>query len=460
MSGASYAPGLRDGRCNLASRARQSARQTDGSPDQTVLGWMRKNPLCVFVVTFVMLDWVPPAIATKLGFPAERLSGATFWVGPVVVSILIALGRHPWTLRNATSGWIGILSVIVGVGPAVCFQTVEPQRLVAMLVSSLLLFYFRLIRTLDDCRAILLYATYLSIATGIGQYLGSIGYLIPFVDTVSVFDKSISRVFVAGNTANVGFIPLFAAASAGGILLTRTGDRSGLVPQLIAFGLLGSGCYAISVAAQRSSAIAFSIALLLALSYYIMSSKKSELLSFGLTVIIAVGLIGANGERISEKVDSLRSRLDESNTASNLSSASELRLAGVKYFLHDLTTELPLVPKGPGSMKEAIGIFPHNVPAESYYYGGLILLLALLAGLIKILKNIAHTYRRGRTEAHRSFAVVMLFLGLGMSCHFMFQTGLLLRPLAMLMGLGLCSGWQAAWRSEGRPQSSSETAAK
>jgi len=315
------------------------------------------------------------------------------------------------------------------------------DRLRALMVSALLIAYFQQVRTLADIRAILRLCAFLSVATAIAQHLGVGGYL-EDVQTAVSGDRQVERTFAAGNSSTLGFIPLMAAATLGGVLVWRRGKSPGAAAAMVAFTILLAGAYAIACAAQRSSAAGFMLSLVLSSFYFLMSQSKRSVIVLGSLAIAGALVIGLAGQQLAARASATVYRFTEDSGAGGMAESGAQRMAGLRQFAVDLATQPALLAPGAFSLFSRAGIVPHNVPSEAYYTGGVLLLLAVCLASTKAVANVWRTFRQPRCAADQTLAAALLVLAVVSGFHFMLQAGLQLRPVAMLLGLGLSRCWQ------------------
>jgi hypothetical protein len=417
---------------------------TDQAADKSLWFWTYRNPVHTLIVALVMLDWVPNLIGIKLGFEADTFTGTKFFVVPMFLAVVIPLLRSSRNAYTRTSAWFGVFAVIIGIVPAVRSGDAPLGKLLSYMVSALVVVYFQQVGSLSDCRAILRLCVYLTVGDGITQFLAAMGYL-PVLSNENLLQAG--RVFAASNTATVGFIPLIAAATFGGLILTQHRQRGGYLVPLVAFITLIAGAYAILAAAQRSSSIAFLMALVPALWYYVKNGGRRASAYMGVIMLLFVGFVFAERSQLAELISVTEFRFTEGAGHDNVEYAKDARMEGLRMFLYELVTEPRLCGQSVEDFAERSGVGDHSVPAEAYFSGGVVLLLTLLAGLYKVFNNLLHTLLRGRTAADRAMAVSLLILGCVSAFHFMIQTGLLIRAVDMLLGLCLSPAWQDELRA-------------
>ena len=400
-----------------------------GTSEEPFLHWMRREWCLVLITTGVGLDWLPAVLASPESPKLDQLSGTKLLILPGLALAFVL--RRTWVVKPHPLAVAYLGTLLIGGGMGWLAGNVEVWRLTAVAVNGFILLYFLKLRSLVSIKRILVITFVLSILIPVIQWLTKLGIVAK--DNVEQ-GPGFERVFSIFDSTTVGFAPLMIAACLGGLIFVHGRRQRVMVNALLAVGIVTLGLTGALLAAQRSGVLAYAATVLIALVLYSISERKRLMWVMKLSVVLVVAVFVAIF-CLQDVANSLQARVTDSYA---LEDAVKLRLGGITTFLSDLLNPLDLVPKGHQSLFDRTGIEPHLLLSEAYYEGGPLFLAAVVAILIRFgLACVA--LRRSSDATARTIGTCLCAFGCGAAIQLSLQTGLVLRLLPVVLGVGIAA---------------------
>lgn len=386
----------------------------------------------VCVVTIgIWLDWLP---AYARGLEPGTLSLTRYLVAPLIAVDAVF---HWRSYREKTVFRTAVLYLVcigIGTGSGVLLGNVELERLIALLPTATILWFFAT-KAAGERRLLVLQVSLLCSAATLGlQVLAEAGYL-PISAEV-LYGDEYQRALAGPSWAELPFYGLVPAASLGGLLLLGPRRKAGAVRTSLAVMVLAIGVAGLLVTGQRTALIAFVGAAVFAAALSARAIFKRSAVGWAVcAILVVVALVRTgSGAAMGFKTDTIEYRLENDGIMPTVG-GSDKRAEFWLVFTNDLVTSPSFFAPGMSSMISKAGGIPHSILAEAYYDGGIVLLLALvwLVGLsiVRPLEWLIRNWAVG----DRFPAVVILTVALGAAVATTFHPGLRTRIEFMLLGL-------------------------
>jgi hypothetical protein len=208
---------------------------------------------------------------------------------------------------------------------------------------------------------------------------------------------------------------------------------------------VGVGGFVAMVTAQRSVLVVAILSLVMGSIGVVATTRKQAVgaharQKFGRSVVLILSCVvlafAAFWPTVSERSFTLRYRLSAITETTQVFSDA-FRLAFWQYFAQDLINRPQLTAPGDQGMVSTLGMGPHMMLGESYYYGGLLMLVAMLmlAG-----SSVTGVFRAARHPVSDDAAIVVwvvLSVLVPTLLYLMIMPGLVTRLPYVLMGLAL-----------------------
>ena len=352
------------------------------------------------------LDWLPAYVT---GLPSSMVS-LTRWVAVplILLSMVIEPDAYLSVLAKPQVIVLGFAAV-VGIGGGVAAGMVPQSTLVSFMPSLLAIVFYARRRDATRLRGVLvslLVGAWLLCGIVVLAGLGLARTGLAVVGS-GIGGATYERMWAGVSSSLLGPWLAVLLGSLGGLAL-RPQDRRMAV--LVAASVC-VGAFVAAVTAQRS-------VLVIAVLGPVMGAVSTLVISRGQrigartprhlsrnVVLVAVSValfLMVLWPAINERSATLRYRIAAMETTSD-SYGGALRLEMWKYLAHDLANRPQLVAPGDVGMFAALSVGPHFIVGESYYYGGFLMLVAML---VLMASSVRSVFRAARWPASSEWVIV------------------------------------------------------
>lgn len=394
----------------------------------------------VLVSLAIAFSWLP---AYLLGLPSE-LVGLTRWVAMplMLLSMVIEPDAYLPVLAKPQVIVLGFATV-VGIGGGVAAGTIPTTTLVSFIPSLLVVVFYARKRSATRLRGILvslLVGSWLlcGVVVLAGLGMARTGLTVSIAD---VGGGTFERTWAGVSSSLLGPWVAILLGSLGGFALYPRDTRKAVLVTIA----VGVSAFVVMVTAQRSVVLVAASSLLMGCVGTVAIARKQAtgtyarshvrrnavLILLSVTLLLAVFWPIINGRSFT-----LRYRFTAMETTVDFYGGA-LRWAMWEYLAQDLIGRPQLTAPGDQGMVSTLSMGPHLILGESYYYGGLLMLVAMLMLMVSSVTRVFRAVRHPVSNDEAIVARIVLSALVPTLLYLMIMPGLVTRLPYVLMGLAL-----------------------
>ena len=390
----------------------------------------------VLVSLAFALDWLPAYVT---GLPSGMVS-LTRWVAvPLMLVSMVVEPNAYLPVMARPQAIVLALAAVVGMGGGVAAGTIPASVLVSFMPSLLAVVFYARRR---DVRSVAAALTSLLV----GSWVVCVVVVLAGLNVVS------GRTVVASQVTGGVYERTWAGLSSsllGPWLSVLVGSLGGLAlhPQnswatVLAAASIGVSTLVAVVTAQRSIVVVVALSLLLGTILAIANMRRKGTRFHGqrhsrrniaLAVCFLLILLVLLWPTLREHSFTLRYRFAAMQTMTG----GAVRLNMWRQFVIDVISRPRIIAPGESDFVTAMGNVPHLMLGESYYYGGLLMLVAMLALVVSSIRSAFRAVHRSVSVEWASMAGIIVSALLPTLAYLTIMPGFISRLPYVLMGMAL-----------------------